>query len=31
MEEFKNKIYVALKSIFSDISTEQIHNYYFCE
>ena len=29
IEESKNKIYVAFKKIFSDIKTEQIHNYYF--
>ena len=31
IEESKNKIYVAFKNIFSDIKTEQIHNYYFCQ
>ena len=31
IEESKNKIYVAFKNIFSDIKTEQIHKYYFCQ
>ena len=31
IEESKNKIYVVCKKIFSDIKTEQIHNYYFCQ
>ena len=31
IEESKNKIYVAFKNIFSDIKTEQIHNYCFCQ
>ena len=31
IEESKNKIYVAFKKIFSDMKTEQIHNYYFCQ
>ena len=31
IEESKNKIYVIFKKIFSDIKTEQIHNYYFCQ
>ena len=31
IEESKNKIYVPFKNIFSDIKTEQIHNYYFCQ
>ena len=26
-----NKIYVAYKNVFSDIKTEKIHNYYFCQ
>ena len=31
IEESKNKIYVVFKKLFSDIKTEQIHNYYFCQ
>ena len=31
IEECKNNICVAFKKIFSDIKTEQIHNYYFCQ
>ena len=31
IEESKNKICVAFKNIFSDIKTEQIPNYYFCQ
>ena len=31
IEESKDKIYVAFKTIFSDIKIEQIHNCYFCQ
>ena len=31
IERSKNEISVAFKNIFSDIKTEQIHNYYFCQ